>query len=144
MGKVDGSLGSELRHRRIANGDTQDTVALAVGVSAKTVGKWERGLVMPSATNIRRLEKLGLIDGWLGRSGGGEMKGPRSLFPEENDRLMRSLGFPGLELQHRVHDLKDDSERELVALFRAFPADKQAIILNVLHMVIAKPDRQHE
>ena len=133
--------------RSVANfgsGELPTEIRRILSHSAKTVGKWERGLVMPSATNIRRLEKLGLIDGWLGRNGGGEMKGPRSLSPEQSDRLMRSLGFPGLELQHRVHDLKDDSERELVALFRAFPADKQAIILNVLHMVIAKPDRQHE
>ena len=144
MGKVDGSLGSELRRRRIANGDTHDTLSDKIGVSEKTIGKWERGLSMPSATNIRMLEKLGLIDGWLDRNGSREAMDLQSQLPDETDRIMQSLGFPGRELQRRVRDLKDDGERELVALFRAFSEKERTIILKILHMVVANRNRTEE
>ena len=63
---------------------------------------------MPSATNIRMLEKLGLIDGWLDRNGSREAMDLQSQLPDETDRIMQSLGFPGRELRRRVQDLKDD------------------------------------
>ena len=141
MGKVDGSLGRELRSRREAAGHTRETFAAKLDVSEKTIGKWERGLAMPSAVNIRMLEKLGLIEGWLGRNGSGEKEGPQCLSQEEGDRILESLGFPGRELQDRVPSLENANERELVALFRAFSAEVQVIILKVLHLAIANPDR---
>ena len=99
---------------------------------------------MPSATNIRMLEKLGLIDGWLDRNGGREAMDLQSQLPDETDRIMQSLGFPGRELQRRVHDLKDDSERELEALFRAFSEKERTIILKILHVVIANRNREED
>ena len=138
MGKVDRSLGRELRRRRIANGDTHDTLAAGIGVSAKTVGKWERGLVMPSATNIRLLEKLGLIEGWLGRNGSGNKQYGQSL---GNRRFLQAPGFPEPEPQSGTQEVQGTSERELVALFRAFSPEEQTVILEILHMVMGSPAR---
>ena len=76
MDKVDRSLGRELRRRRMANGDTLDSLAAKIRVADKTIGKWERGEVMPSATNIRSLEMLGLIEEWLDRNGSGAKQYP--------------------------------------------------------------------
>ena len=138
MGKVDRSLGRELRRRRIANGDTHDTLAAVIGVSAKTIGKWERGLVMPSATNIRLLEKLGLIEDWLGRNGSRNKQYGQSL---ENGRFLQAPGFPETEQQSGVQEAQGTDERELVALFRAFSAEEQTVILKILHMVMGNPAR---
>lgn len=138
MGKIDRALGRELRLRRTADGDTLDTLAARLGVSDKTIGKWERGVAMPSATNIRMLEKLGLIEGWLGRNGSSGRPGGQPPSPEAGDRIMQTLGFPESELRLRVQDFLDAGERELVALFRTFPTDERSTILKILHVVVAR------
>ena len=139
MSKIDRSLGQELRRRRTADGDTLDSLAAKLGVSDKTIGKWERGVAMPSATSIRMLKELGLIEDWLGRNGSGNKPGTHSPPPEEDDRIMQTLGYPQSELPVRVHEIWDAEDRELVALFRAFSADERRTILDILHLVIANP-----
>ena len=143
MGKIDRALGRELRLRRTADGDTLDTLAASLGVSDKTIGKWERGVAMPSATNIRMLEKLGLIEGWLGRNGSGGRPDRQPPSPAAGDRIMQTLGFPESELRLRVQDLRDAGERELVALFRTFAADERNTILQILHLVVARPGAEN-
>ncbi len=93
---------------------------------------------MPSATNIRLLEKLGLIEDWLGRNGSSNKQYGQSL---ENGRLLQAPGFPETEQQSGVQEVHGTGERELVALFRAFSAEEQTVILKVLHVVMANPDR---
>ncbi|MYG53181.1 MAG: helix-turn-helix domain-containing protein [Rhodospirillaceae bacterium] len=143
MGRIDRALGRELRLRRTADGDTLDTLAARLGVSDKTIGKWERGVAMPSATNIRMLEKLGLIEGWLGRNGSGGRPDGHPPSPEAGDRIMQTLGFPESELRLRVQDFRDAGERELVALFRTFPTDERSTILQILHLVVARPGAEN-
>ena len=137
MSKIDRSLGRELRRRRTADGDTLDSLAAKLGVSDKTIGKWERGVAMPSATSIRMLEKLGLIKDWLGRNGSGDKHDGQSSQPKEDDRIMQSPGYPESEMRVRVQVIRDTEDRELVALFRAFSADERRTILEILHLVIA-------
>ena len=140
MDKVDRSLGRELRRRRMANGDTLDSLAAKIRVADKTIGKWERGEVMPSATNIRSLEMLGLIEEWLDRNGSGAKQNRQSLPPEANDRVMQTLGYPRSELRVRVHEIQDAGERELLALFRTFVADERRTILKIFHLIAVETE----
>ena len=96
MGKVDRTLGREIRRRRIAGGDTLESLSGICGVSEKTIGKWERGEAMPSATNIRMLEKFGLIEDWLGRNGGNGQH-PQGARQGGNDRIARTSEHAGSE-----------------------------------------------
>ena len=136
MSKIDQSLGQELRRRRTADGDTLDSLAAKLGVSDKTIGKWERSVAMPSATSIRMLGKFGLIKDWLGRNGSGDKQDGQSSHPEEDDRIMQTPGYPESEVRIRVQVIRDAEDRELVALFRAFSADERRTILQILHLVI--------
>ena len=136
MSKIDQSLGQELRRRRTADGDTLDSLAAKLGVSDKTIGKWERSVAMPSATSIRMLGKLGLIKDWLGRNGSGDKQDGQSSHPEEDDRIMQTPGYPESEVRIRVQVIRDAEDRELVALFRAFSADERRTILEIFHLVI--------
>ena len=135
MSKIDQSLGQELRRRRTADGDTLDSLAAKLGVSDKTIGKWERGVAMPSATSIRMLGKLGLIKDWLGRNCSGDRHDGQSSHPEEDDRIMQTPGYAESEMRVRVQVIRDTEDRELVALFRAFSADERRTILQILHLV---------
>ena len=92
---------------------------------------------MPSATSIRMLGKLGLIKDWLGRNGSRDKQDGQSSHPEEDDRKMQTPGYAESATRVRVQLIRDAGERELVALYRAFPADDQKTILEVLHLVIA-------
>ncbi len=136
MGKIDQSLGRELRRRRTADGDTLDSLAEKLGVSDKTIGKWERSVAMPSATSIRMLGKLGLIKDWLGRNGSGDKQDGQSSHSQKNDRVIQTPGDPELEMQVRVQVIRDAEDREIVALFGAFSADERRTILEVFHLVI--------
>ena len=136
MGKIDQSLGRELRRRRTADGDTLDSLAPRVGVSDKTIGKWERGVAMPSATSIRMLGRLGLIKDWLGRNGSGDSQDGQSSHPGTDDRVIQTLGNPESEVRVRVQVTQDAEDRELVALFGAFSADERRTILEIFHFVI--------
>ena len=136
MSKIDRSLGQELRRRRTADGDTLDSLAEKLGISDKTIGKWERSVAMPSATSIRMLGKLGLIKDWLGRNGSGDKQDGQSSHPEEDDRIMQTPGYAESEVRIRVQVIRDAEDRELVTLFRAFSADDRRTILEILHLVI--------
>ena len=136
MSKIDQSLGQELRRRRTADGDTLDSLAAKLGVSDKTIGKWERGVAMPSATSIRMLGKLGLIKDWLGRNGSGDKQDGQSSHPEEDDRVIQRPGNSESEVRVRVQVTRDAEDRELVALFGAFSADERRTILEILHLVM--------
>ena len=48
MGRGDARLGTQIRRNRKLAGLTQDAVGRELGVSPKTVGKWERGVAFPS------------------------------------------------------------------------------------------------
>lgn len=139
MGKVDRSLGRELRRRREAEGHTHDSLAAIIGVTGKTVGKWERGEAMPSATNIRALEKLGLIEDWLGRNGSGNKQDRQCAPSRTTDRIMGTPGQPRSEQRVRVQQVQDGNERELLTLFRTFAADERKTILKIFQLVVAKP-----
>ncbi len=136
MGKIDQSLGRELRRRRTADGDTLDSLAEKFGVSDKTIGKWERSVAMPSATSIRMLGRLGLIKDWLGRNGSGDKKDVQSSHSQEDDRVIQTPGYPESEMRVRVQVIRDAEDRELVALFQAFSTDERRTILEILHLVI--------
>ena len=138
MDKVDESFGEKLRHRRRHRGLTQDSLAAKLRVADKTVGKWERSEVMPSATNIRALERLGLVEGWAGRNGNAEER--QSPAPQPNDRVMQALGYPKSELRLRVAEIQDDVERELLAIFRRFSVEEQGLILNFFCLVVARAE----
>ena len=136
MDKIDQSLGSELRRRRTADGDTLDSLAAKLGVSDKTVGKWERSVAMPSATSIRMLGKFGLIKDWLGRNGSGDKQDVQSSHSQEDDRVNQMPECPESEKRVRVQVTRDAEDREIVALFQAFSADERRTILEILHLVI--------
>ncbi len=136
MDKIDQSLGRELRRRRTADGDTLDSLAAKLGVSDKTIGKWERGVAMPSATSIRMLGKLGLIKDWLDRNGSGDKQDGQSSHSEEDDRVIQTPQYQESEMRIRVQVIRDAEDRELVALFRAFSADERRTILEILHLVV--------
>ena len=137
MEKVDRALGREIRRRRRAGGDTLESLASKCGVSDKTIGKWERGEAMPSATNIRMLEKFGLIEEWLGRNGG-NLRHPQGARQDANDRIASPSEHPGSELRVREKGIEDACEPELMAVFRAFAVDERNIILEILRLVLAK------
>ena len=137
MGKVDPELGRELRRRRLAGGDTLESLGSKMSVSDKTIGKWERGEAMPSATNIRMLEKFGLIEEWLGRNGG-NLRHPQGARLGGNDRIARASEHPGSEPPVWTKGIEDACERELMAVFGAFAVDERNTILEILQFVLAK------
>ena len=137
MGKVDRTLGREIRRRRIAGGDTLESLSGICGVSEKTIGKWERGEAMPSATNIRMLEKFGLIEDWLGRNGGNRQH-PQGARQGGNNRIARTSEHAGSERRVWGNGIEDACERELMAVFRAFAVDERNTILEILQLVLAK------
>ena len=139
MGKVDRALGREIRRRRIAGGDTLESLASKLGVSDKTLGKWERSKAMPSATNIRMLKKFGLIEEWLDRNGGNGQhpEGPRQ---GTNARIARNSEHPGSERQLWGKGIEDACQRELMAAIGAFAVADQNTILEILQLVRARLD----
>ena len=138
MGKVDPELGGELRRRRLAGGDTLESLGSKMSVSEKTIGKWERSEAMPSATNIRMLEKFGLIEDWLGRNRGNG-RYPKGARQGTNDRIARNaLEYSGSERHGWEKMVEDACERELVVAFRAFAVDERDTILEVLQLLLAK------
>ena len=139
MGKVDPELGRELRRRRMAGGDTLESLGSKLSVSEKTIGKWERSVAMPSATNIRLLEKFGLIEEWLGRNGANGQH-PQGAREEANGRIARTSPYPGSEWRVLGKGSADACERELVTVFRAFAVDEQSTIVEVLRLILAKLD----
>ena len=55
------SIGRLLRERRLALGLSQERLAEAAGVSARSINRWEQGTVVPQPAARRRLaEELGL------------------------------------------------------------------------------------
>lgn len=139
MNKVDRSLGRELRRRRRASGHTLDSLAAELRVADNTIGRWERGEMIPSPSNMRALRRLGLIAGWQSRNGRGSRQGRQVFPPEKKDRVMQTLGYPRKELQVRVQRIENASERELLALYRTFAVDERRTILRIFHLVVAKP-----
>lgn len=139
MGKVDRALGREIRRRRIAGGDTLESLASKMSVSDKTLGKWERGGAMPSATNIRMLKKFGLIEEWLDRNGGNGQH-PPGAGQGEDDRIARNSEHPGSEPRVWSKGTEDACERKLMATIRAFAVDEQNTILAILQLVLARLD----
>lgn len=137
MGKVDRALGEEIRRRRTAGAETLESLGSKMGVSEKTIGKWERSQAMPSATNIRMLEKFGLIEDWLGRNGGNGQH-PLSARQEANDRVARASEHRGSERRVREKGIEDACEHELMAVFRAFGDHERNAILEILQLVLAK------
>ena len=138
MGKVDPELGRELRRRRLAGADTLESLGSKLRVSEKTIGKWERSEAMPSATNIRMLEKFGLIEDWLGRNGGNG-RYPKGARQGANDRIAwNALEHPGSKRQGWEKMIEDACERELVSAFRAFAVDERNTILEVLQLLLAR------
>ena len=136
-GKVVHSLGTELRNNRRARGDTHGSMAAMIGVAENTYGRWERDEVLPSPSNMRALVRLGLVDGRQGRQESGHGQKPRFLPPEATDRVMHAPESPGSDLQGGMQPLRNAGEREVLALFRSFSADKRKTVLKILHLVMA-------
>ena len=136
-GKVVHSLGTELRNNRRARGDTHGSMAATIGVAENTYGRWERDEVLPSPSNMRALVRLGLVDGRQGRQVSKHGQKLRSLTPEATDRVMQAPESPGSDLQGGMQSLRNAGEREVLALFQSFSADKRKTVLNILHLVMA-------
>ena len=136
-GKVAHSLGRELRHNRRQRGHTQRSQAAIVGVAENTYGRWERDEVMPSPSNMRALKRLGLIGGRQHRQGGGNVRAPQSLPPEATDRVIRTPGTPGPELQVGMQGILNAGERELFGRIQSLSADKRKTVLEIMNLVIA-------
>ena len=59
-------MGDIIRRTREEKGISQEKLAEYVGVSRQAVSKWEKGLALPTAENIGRIEQaLGLEEGTL-------------------------------------------------------------------------------
>ena len=139
MGKVDRALGREIRRKRIAGGDTLEGLASKLDVSDKTLGKWERGETMPSATNIRMLKKFGLIEEWLDRNGGNGQH-PEGAHQGTNAGVAPTSEHPGSERQLWGKGIEDACDHELLTAIRAFAVDDRNTILEILQLVLAKLD----
>ena len=136
-GKVAHSPRRELWRNRRERGDTQGSLAAKIGVAENTYGRWERGEVMPSPSNMRTLIRLGLIGGRQNRQGSGNGQEPQSLPLEATDPVMQTPGTPGSERQVRMQGIQNAGERELFGHFQSLSADKRKIALEILHLVIA-------
>ena len=136
-GKVALSMGMELQRNRRKRGDTQDSLAAKIGVAENTYGRWERGEVMPSPSNMRTLIRLGLIGGMQNLQGCGNVEEPRSLAADATGRVVQTPRSQGSDLQVGMQAIQNACEREVLALFQSVPADKQKTVLKILQLVIA-------
>ena len=142
MGKTDESFGHKLRHRRKHRGFTQDRLAGKLGVADKTVGKWERGEVLPSPSNMLALERFGLIDRWRTRDGDAENR--HSLPRELSDRVRQTFGCAASELLGQVEDVRDESESMMIAYFRRLPSRQRWSILDIVSSMTAPAKPQND
>ena len=137
MARVDEAFGRELRQTRRAKGYTQDSLAAKLHVAEKTVGKWERHEVMPTATNIRALERLGLIDGWVGRNGRRGAQNRQSEGRQTDASDAPAAEPSSADARFGVGEHRGDCERELLAIFRQFDAHERRIILEFFRLLTA-------
>ena len=135
--KVALSLGMELRRNRRERGDTQGSLAGKIGVAENTYGRWERDEVMPSASNMRTLLRLGLIGGGQNWQGSGNGQEPEPLPPEATGRIMQTPGTPGSERQFGMQGIQNAAERELFGHFQSLSADKRKMALEIMNLVIS-------
>ena len=104
MGKVDRTLGREIRRRRIAGGDTLESLSGICGVSEKTIGKWERsdrlrrrllrcdGADLHAPGEARRVSWMSR-ENMEARGGGGSRQMPRTLLQGAAGLAVRCVGF---------------------------------------------------
>lgn len=52
------TLGEKIRVLRTSSQLSQESIAALVGVSRQSVSKWEKGLAIPSAENLKRLSEI--------------------------------------------------------------------------------------
>ena len=133
MDRIDRSFGAELRLKRRASGYTQDSLAAVLRVADKTVGKWERGEVLPSPSNMLALERLGLIDRWQGRNGAAAHALPEEL----DERVRQAFGCPVSDLLARVVEVRDESECAMIAYFRRLTSRQRWSVLDIVSSMTA-------
>ena len=126
------SVGQEIRENRKRAGYTQENLAFEVGVERTTVGEWERGEAYPSASNIRLLQKMGILNEPEVNAAAGDGQGHRSLSPEVLARVIETFECLPSELSTRVERVEDDRERTVVAYFRTLSFGQQDGILEII------------
>lgn len=52
------TLGEKIRVLRTSSQLSQESIAALIGVSRQSVSKWEKGLAIPSAENLKRLSEI--------------------------------------------------------------------------------------
>ena len=136
MGKVDRTLGRELRRSRIARGDTLESLASKLGVSTRRSGNGSEASdalrnEYSHAQKVRSDRGMAGSECW-------QRAAPARRAPEANDRIARASEHPGSDRRVREKGIEDVCERELMAVFRAFAVDERNTILEILQLVLAK------
>ena len=126
------SIGHEIRQYRKRAGHTQESLAFEIGVERTTVGEWERGEAYPSASNMRILHRLGILNAPGLSAMEGDGQSCRSLTPEVLARIIETFECLPSELCARVERVDDDRERIVVAYFRMLSIGQQDVILEVI------------
>lgn len=108
-----GTIGSRILQRRKALGYNQRELGKASGVSYATVSLWEGDKTEPTGKNLHALaEALQCSPTWI-------LFGDEDKVPSPPEKLPLTLSL-------------DETEKELVALFRSLPESEQASQLNEL------------
>ena len=127
-------LCEKIRRKRRDAGHTQESLGYKLGVSGNSVGKWERGEVTPSATNIRALTKLGLLDGSESWDGNRKTGGQEALSPELIERVMQTFRCHPSRLHLNSAQLRDERVCVLVAFFEALPIVCEDAFLEIISL----------
>jgi len=58
VGAMDGSLGDQLRSFRVLNGLSSKELGKLLRVDASTIRSWETNMIIPSAKNLKKIDKM--------------------------------------------------------------------------------------
>ena len=133
----DDSLGETIREGRRNAGYTQEKLGFEVGVSANSVGKWERNEAKPSPQNRRVLARLGILGAVGGWNSVRKAGARETLSPELVGRVIRTFGCHPSKLNPHTAHPRDERTCVLVAFFEVLPVAFQDALLEIVSSRIA-------
>ena len=128
-------INERLRELRIKSGYTQSQIAKILNIDRSTYSYYEIGKTTPDVTALMTLAKIFNISL-------GELLADESSHASVADSGVKNEFFEGKKNSSHIYELSRE-EKELIGMFRAFPAEQQKKILDSLRSYAGKKTSQH-